>query len=80
LTWTARFRGTDPGQSADGEVPGLRHDRDVWVEGEVWVQRGETFTFRCLKGIDLLVSLIHHLIADRVRSHILLCLLAYYVE
>ena len=36
--------------------------------------------FRCLKGIDLLVRPIHHRIADRVRAHILLCLLAFYVE
>jgi transposase len=36
--------------------------------------------FRCLKGIDLLVRPIHHRTAERVRSHILLCLLAYYVE
>jgi transposase len=36
--------------------------------------------FRCLKGIDLLVRPIHHRIADRVRAHILLCVLAYYVE
>src|SRR3954454_21869444 len=35
--------------------------------------------FRCLKGIDLLVRPIHHRTADRVRAHILLCLLAYYV-
>ena len=37
-------------------------------------------SFRCLKGIDLLVRPIHHRIAERVRAHILLCLLAYYVE
>ncbi len=36
--------------------------------------------FRCIKGIDLLVRPIHHRTADRVRAHILLCLLAYYVE
>jgi transposase len=36
--------------------------------------------FRCLKGIDLLVRPIHHRTADRVRAHILLCVLAYYVE
>jgi transposase len=36
--------------------------------------------FRCLKGIDPLVRPIHHRTADRVRAHILLCLLAYYVE
>jgi transposase len=36
--------------------------------------------FRCLKGIDLLVRPIHHRTADRVRAHILLCVLAYHVE
>jgi transposase len=36
--------------------------------------------FRCLKGIDLLVRPIHHRSAERVRAHILLCVLAYYVE
>jgi transposase len=36
--------------------------------------------FRCLKGIDLLVRPIHHRTAGRVRSHTLLCMLAYYVE
>ena len=36
--------------------------------------------FRCLKGIDLLVRPIYHHTAERVRAHILLCLLAYYVE
>ena len=36
--------------------------------------------FGCLKGIDLLVRPIHHRTADRVRAHILLCLLAFYVE
>jgi transposase len=36
--------------------------------------------FRCLKGIDLLVRPIHHRTPDRVRAHILLCVLAFYVE
>jgi transposase len=36
--------------------------------------------FRCMKGIDLLVRPIHHRDEDRVRAHIFLCLLAYYVE
>ena len=36
--------------------------------------------FRCLKGIDLLVRPIHHRTADRVRAHILMCQLAYYVQ
>ena len=36
--------------------------------------------FRSLKTIDLKVRPIHHRLADRVRTHIFLCLLAYYVE
>lgn len=36
--------------------------------------------FRSLKTIDLHVRPIHHRVADRVRSHIFLCMLAYYVE
>ena len=36
--------------------------------------------FRSLKSIDLKVRPIHHHLADRVRAHIFLCLLAYYVE
>jgi transposase len=40
------------------------------------VERG----FRCLKGIDLRVRPIHHRAEDRVRAHLFLCMLAYYVE
>ena len=36
--------------------------------------------FRSLKTVDLKVRPIHHRSADRVRAHILLCMLAYYVE
>ncbi len=36
--------------------------------------------FRSLKTIDLHVRPIHHRVADRVRAHIFLCMLAYYVE
>lgn len=36
--------------------------------------------FRSFKTIDLKVRPIHHRLADRVRAHILLCMLAYYVE
>ncbi|MBP6070283.1 MAG: IS1634 family transposase [Candidatus Accumulibacter sp.] len=36
--------------------------------------------FRSLKTIDLKVRPIHHRLADRVRAHIFLCMLAYYVE
>ena len=36
--------------------------------------------FRSLKTVDLKVRPIHHRLADRVRAHVLLCMLAYHVE
>lgn len=36
--------------------------------------------FRSMKTIDLHIRPIHHHLADRVRAHIFLCMLAYYVE
>ena len=36
--------------------------------------------FKSMKTIDLKVRPIHHRLADRVRAHIFLCMLAYYVE
>ena len=36
--------------------------------------------FRTLKGLDLQIRPIHHRTEPRVRAHIFLCLLAYYVE
>jgi hypothetical protein len=36
--------------------------------------------FRPLKGMDLRVRPIHHRTEDRVRAHVFLCMLAYYVE
>jgi transposase len=36
--------------------------------------------FRCLKGVDLRVRPIFHRGENRVRAHIFLCMLAYYVE
>jgi transposase len=36
--------------------------------------------FRTMKTNDLKIRPIHHRLADRVRAHICLCMLAYYVE
>jgi transposase len=36
--------------------------------------------FRCLKGIDLSIRPIHHHLEKRVRAHVFVCLLSYYVE
>ena len=36
--------------------------------------------FRCLKTVDLKVRPVHHYAPNRVRAHVLLCMLAYYLE
>jgi hypothetical protein len=36
--------------------------------------------FRCLKTVDLQVRPIYHWLADRVRAHVFVCMLAYHVE
>jgi hypothetical protein len=36
--------------------------------------------FRCLKTVDLRIRPIHHWLEERVRAHVFLCMLAYYVE
>lgn len=36
--------------------------------------------FRCIKTVDLQVRPIYHWLAERVRAHVFLCMLAYYVE
>ena len=36
--------------------------------------------FRCLKTVDLHVRPIYHWLTERVRAHVFLCMLAYYVE
>ena len=36
--------------------------------------------FRCIKTVDLQVRPVYHRSADRVRAHVFLCMLAYYLE
>jgi hypothetical protein len=36
--------------------------------------------FRCMKTVDLKIRPIFHWLEDRVRAHVFLCMLAYYVE
>jgi Transposase DDE domain len=36
--------------------------------------------FRCLKTVDLHLRPVYHWLADRVRAHVFLCMLAYYLE
>jgi transposase len=36
--------------------------------------------FRCIKTVDLNIRPVYHWLEDRVRAHVLLCMLAYYLE
>ena len=36
--------------------------------------------FRCIKTVDLQIRPIYHWLADRVRAHVFVCMLAYYLE
>jgi transposase len=54
-------------------------DADQAVRGYKQLANVER-AFRCLKSVDLMVRPIRHRLADRVRAHIFLCMLAYYVE
>ena len=60
-------------------LPKKRLSRDDTVRSYKLLSNVER-AFRSIKTIDLKVRPIHHRLADRVRSHIFLCMLAYYVE
>ena len=54
-----------------------------WVHGTLTTYKSLAQVeraFRSLKTTDLKVRPIHHHLAGRVRAHIFLCMLAYYVE
>jgi hypothetical protein len=60
-------------------LPAQRLDAAQTVRSYKQLARLER-VFRVLKSVDLELRPIHHRLADRVRAHVLLCLLAYYVE
>jgi hypothetical protein len=60
-------------------VPQERMSADDAVRNYKNLSRVER-AFRSLKTVDLKVRPIHHWLEGRVRAHILLCMLAYYVE
>ena len=60
-------------------VPATQMDAPMCVRNYKSLSNVER-AFRSLKTIDLKVRPIHHRLPDRVRAHILLCMLAYYVE
>lgn len=60
-------------------VPADRYSMADTVRAYKRLERIE-WAFRSLKSVDLQVRPIYHRLPDRVRAHVLLCLLAYYVE
>jgi hypothetical protein len=56
-----------------------RLDDAAAVRGYKSLARAER-AFRCLKTVDLCIRPVHHWLEGRVRAHVFLCMLAYYVE
>ena len=54
-------------------------DSSATVKGYKQLSNAER-AFRSLKTVDLEIRPIHHRLANRVRAHVLLCMLAYYLE
>jgi hypothetical protein len=85
LTWTRNEEGIRSEAELDGfyviraKVPDQQPTADELVttyKGLSAVERA----FRTLKGVDLKIRPIHHRLEKRVRGHVPLCMLAYYVE
>ena len=85
LIWTRRQGAIDAEAALDGlyvirtSLDEPRMDAPDCVRNYQALSNVER-AFRSLKTVDLKVRPIHHRLADRVRAHILLCMLAYYVE
>jgi Transposase DDE domain len=60
-------------------LPASRLDAAQTVRSYKQLARLER-VFRILKSVELEIRPIHHRLADRVRAHVFICLLAYYVE
>jgi transposase len=85
LTWSRRQDAIDAEAALDGlyvirtSLDAKRMDAPSCVRSYKALSNVER-AFRSLKTVDLKVRPIHHRLADRVRAHILLCMLAFYVE
>jgi transposase len=85
LAWSRRQDAIDAEAALDGlyvirtSLSEQRMDAPTCVRSYKALANVER-AFRSLKTVDLKVRPIHHRLADRVRAHILLCMLACYVE
>ena len=85
LSWSRKQASIDAEAALDGlyvirtSVDAQRMDAPSCVRSYKALSNVER-AFRSLKTVDLKVRPIHHRLAERVRAHILLCMLAFYVE
>ena len=85
LNWSRRQDAIDAEAALDGlyvirtSLSAQRMDASDCVRSYKALSNVER-AFRSLKTVDLKVRPIHHRLAERVRAHILLCMLAFYVE
>lgn len=85
LAWARRQDAIDAEAAQDGlyvirtSLDAQRMDAPSCVRSYKALSHVER-AFHSLKTVDLKVRPIHHWLTDRVRAHILLCMLAFYVE
>ena len=84
-----RYTRDEPGIAAEGALDGIYVVRtnlkpaDITAEKTVATYKSLSAVeraFRSMKTVDLHIRPIHHHLESRVRAHVLLCMLAYYVE
>jgi transposase len=84
FTWTRKTAQIAAEAALDGiyvlrtNLPDSELDRDQVVRSYKNLEQVER-AFRTLKGPELQIRPIHHHLEDRVRAHVFLCMLAYYL-
>jgi hypothetical protein len=85
LTWTRRQEAIEEEAALDGIYVIRTSEPKEHLEAADVVREYKRLTtveraFRCFKGLDLRVRPIYLRVEDRIRGHLLVCMLAYYVE
>ena len=85
FAWTKRLEAIAEEENLDGIYVIRTSEKKRTMSAEDSVRHYKRLTqveraFRSLKGLDLMVRPIYHWVKPRVKAHILLCMLAYYVE
>ncbi len=83
------FRRNDEGIAAEAALDGIYVIRTSVPEDQLSAEDTVSAykslaqverAFRTMKGVDLQIRPVHHWLGNRVRAHVFLCMLAYYVE